>query len=82
MLRAEINVTLKKTVSDPQGLVIKHSLESLGYKGLKDVRFGKLMIIELGYKDKKRATEEVGQMCKKLLANPIIENYSFKIKEE
>jgi phosphoribosylformylglycinamidine synthase len=82
MLKAEISVTLKKTVSDPQGLTIKHALESLGYKGLKDVRFGKLIIIELGYKDRKRATEEARQMCKKLLANPIIENYSFKIKEE
>jgi len=82
MLRAEINVTLKKTVSDPQGLTIKHALESLGYKGLADVRIGKFLIIRLEHKDKKKAEKEVGQMCKKLLANLVIEDYRFNIIEE
>jgi len=78
----EIYITLKKTVSDPQGLTVKHALESLGYKGLTDVRIGKLVIIEINFKDKKRAEKEINQMCKKLLANPIIEDYHFKIKEQ
>jgi len=82
MLKAEISITLKRTVADPQGLTIKHALESLGYKDLSDVRMGKLVIIKLNFKDKKRAEEEVDQMCKKLLANPIIEDYSFKISGE
>jgi phosphoribosylformylglycinamidine synthase len=43
---------------------------------------GKLVIIKLNFKDKKRAQQEINQMCKKLLANPIIEDYHFKIKEE
>ena len=82
MLSAKINVTLKKTVSDPQGLAVKHALESLDYKGLTDVRIGKFMIIKLDYQDKRKAEEEVDQMCKKLLVNPIIEDYCFTIKEE
>ena len=82
MLKAEISITLKRTVADPQGLTIKHALESLGYKDLSDVRMGKLVIIKLNFKDKKRAEEEVNQMCKKLLANPIIEDYHFKIAGE
>ncbi len=82
MLKAEINITLKRTVSDPQGLTIKHALGSLGYKDLADVRIGKLVIIKLNFKDKKRAKQQINQMCKKLLANPIIEDYRFKIKEQ
>jgi len=81
MLKAEINITLKGTVADPQGLTIKHALESLGYKELTDVRIGKLVIIKLDCKDKKRAEQEINQMCKKLLANPIIEDYHFKLIE-
>ena len=81
MLKAEISITLKKTVADPQGLTIKHALESLGYKDLADVRMGKLVVIKLNLRDKQRATRQVNEMCKKLLANPIIEDYSFSIKE-
>jgi phosphoribosylformylglycinamidine synthase len=82
MLKAEINITFKRTVADPQGLTIKHALESLGYKDLGDVRIGKLVFIKLNLKDKKRAEREINQMCKKLLVNPIIEDYHFKIREE
>ncbi len=82
MLKAEIYITLKRTVSDPQGLTIKHALESLGYKDLADVRMGKLVIIKLNFKDKKRAPQQINQMCKRLLANPIIEDYHFTIKKE
>ena len=81
-MQAKIYITLKKTVADPQGLVIKHALESLGYqKMIKDVRIGKLVTMELDIKDIKKAKEKVDQMCKKLLANPIIEDYKFQIKE-
>ena len=82
MLEASIYIVLKKTVADPQGLTIKHALESLGYKDLTDVRIGKLVIIRLNFKDKIRAKKEINEMCKKLLANPIIEDYHFKIKEQ
>jgi phosphoribosylformylglycinamidine synthase PurS subunit len=81
MLEAEIYITLKKTVSDPQGLTIRHALTSLGYRDLEEVRFGKLVTVRLSSKDRKEAEHKVDEMCKKLLANPIIEDYSFKIEE-
>ena len=72
---------MKKAVADPQGLTIKHALESLGYKGLKDVRMGKMVRIKLEAKDKVEAEEKISGMCKKLLSNPIIEEFSYKIEE-
>lgn len=82
MLNAEIYITLKKTVADPQGLTVKHALDSLGYKTIEEVRMGKLVIIKLNLKDKKQAEKQISEMCKKLLANPIIEEYHFKITEQ
>jgi len=79
-MEAEIYITLKKTVADPQGLTIKHALHSLGYQDVQEVRMGKLITVKLNSKDKTGAEEKVDQMCKKLLANPIIEDYRFKIK--
>jgi phosphoribosylformylglycinamidine synthase len=81
MLKAEIYIMLKKTVSDPQGLTIKHALESLGYKDLEEVRFGKLITVKLKTDNKKEARKKLNEMCKKLLANPIIEDYDFKIEK-
>lgn len=80
-MKAEICITLKKTVSDPQGLTVKHALEALGYKNLEDVRYGKFIMIELKTKDKKEAETKVNDMCKKLLANPIIEDFNFSLKD-
>jgi len=79
MLKAEIYITLKETVVDPQGKTVKHALEAMGYRNLEEVRMGKLVVVKLNYRDKKRAIEEIEGMCKRLLANPIIENYSYKI---
>ncbi len=82
MLEAEVYITLKRTVADPQGLTIKHALESLGYaQEIKEVRMGKLVTIKLNLNDPKAAQEKLEQMCKKLLANPIIEEYRFSIRD-
>ncbi|MFC1658146.1 phosphoribosylformylglycinamidine synthase subunit PurS [Candidatus Omnitrophota bacterium] len=81
MLEAEVYVTLKKTVVDPQGLVIKHALESLGFLDLSEVRCGKLISLKLNLKDKAKAEKEIQAMCKKLLTNPIIEDYRLRISE-
>jgi len=82
MVEAEIYITIKKTVSDPQGLTIKHALASLNFKEIEEVRVGKLITIKLNLKDKNEAQRKLDEMCKKLLANPIIEDYSFQIKED
>jgi len=78
---AEIYITLKETVSDPQGLTVKHALESLGYKDLVEVRIGKLIKIKLNSKNRRLAMRQIEDMCRRLLANPIIEEYNFKIKD-
>jgi len=81
MLEASIYIVLKETVSDPQGLTIKHALNSLNYKEVEDVRFGKFILVKLNLKNKKLAQKRIDEMCKELLANQIIEEYSFKISE-
>ena len=80
MFQADIQITLKKTVADPQGLTVKHALESLEFKGLNEVRMGKFITLKLDVKDKAQAQAQVKAMCDKLLANPIIEEYQFEVK--
>jgi len=81
MFQAEIKITLKKTVADPQGLTVKHALESLDFKGINGIRMGKFIIVQLEAKDQAQAEVEVSSMCQKLLANPIIEEFSFEVKK-
>jgi phosphoribosylformylglycinamidine synthase subunit PurS len=80
-MKARVYVTLKNGVLDPQGKAIQGSLENLGFNGVKAVRQGKLIEISLDEKDKAKASERLENMCKNLLANTVIENYEFEIKE-
>ena len=68
-------VTLKKDVLDPQGKTIKKTLEMMNYKNLNDVRQGKYFEIDIDEKNEKKAEEKVIEMCEKLLANLVIEDY-------
>jgi phosphoribosylformylglycinamidine synthase PurS subunit len=68
-------ITLKKDVLDPQGKVIHQTLDGMGFEGVNDVRQGKYFEIDIKENDKKKAEEKVEEMCKKLLANLVIENY-------
>ena len=81
MFEVKISIMLKKTVADPQGLIVKHALDSLGYKDVNNVRIGQLITMSLKTDKKDAAEKQLDEMCKKLLANPIIEEYSFDIKE-
>ena len=76
---AKIHITLKKDVLDPQGSVIANSLKSLGFDDVKDVRQGKYIEIRLDANDKKSAIKRLNEMCEKLLANLVIEDYSVEI---
>ncbi|HKJ73261.1 MAG TPA: phosphoribosylformylglycinamidine synthase subunit PurS [Alphaproteobacteria bacterium] len=78
-MKARVHVTLKAGVLDPQGKAIHHALESLGFGGVNDVRQGKYIEIELAETDAARARASVEDMCAKLLANTVIENYSVEI---
>lgn len=80
MLTARIYVTLKPEVLDPQGDTVKSALETLGFKGVEDVRVGKFMVVTLNSATVEDAKAQVEEMCKRLLANPVIEDYTFEME--
>lgn len=79
-MKARIHITLKNGVLDPQGKAVQNALGSLGFEGVGNVRQGKFMEIELSETDPEKAERTVEQMCEKLLANTVIENYTIKIE--
>jgi phosphoribosylformylglycinamidine synthase len=79
-MKAKIIVMPKKTVLDPQGKTVKHALESIHFTGIKDVRIGKFMEIELEGGDKAALQKKLDAACHQLLSNPVIEDYTFTIE--
>jgi phosphoribosylformylglycinamidine synthase subunit PurS len=79
VIKARIVVTLKNGVLDPQGKAIEGALSNLGFSGVGGVRQGKVFDVVLDGDDKAGAKERLSQMCEKLLANTVIENYSVEI---
>ena len=79
-LKFAVTVTLKKDVLDPQGKVVQQTLQEMGLNTLKELRQGKYFEIEINESDEKIAQEKVNQMCKKLLANLIIEDFKISKK--
>ena len=78
-MKARVTVTLKRGILDPQGQAVLHALGSLGYSGVKDVRMGKLLELDLATNDRAGAEAELKAMCERLLANTIIEDYRIEI---
>mgnify|MGYP000352993512 CR=1 FL=1 len=78
-MKARIQITLKNGVLDPQGKAIEGALGSLGFDGIGDVRQGKLIEVTLAETDEAKAREQVDRMCRELLANTVIENYSYEL---
>ena len=78
-LKFSVTVTLKKDVLDPQGKVVQNTLKNLGMDNLKNIRQGKYFEIEIDENDQKLAEKKVDDMCKKLLANLIIEDYKVNL---
>ena len=74
-MKVSVIITLKKDVLDPQGKVIHQTLDGMGYKDIEEVRQGKYFEIYTKENDLKKAKDKVEEMCKKLLANLVIENY-------
>ena len=73
-------VTLKKDVLDPQGKVVNQTLKNMGYTNITDIRQGKHFEIEINETDKEKAKKIVDEICKKLLTNVVIENYTIDLK--
>ncbi len=81
-MKATVTVELKPSVLDPQGKAIEHSLSSLGFPGVEDVRVGKVFRITLAPGQTKADVEsQLRQMCQRLLANTVVENFSYSIDE-
>ena len=80
MHEAKVVVTLKKSVSDPQGKAILNALHSLTFNEVKEVRTGKYFEIKLSGEDKNLLEGKIREMCGQLLANPVIEEYTYSIE--
>ena len=74
-MKISVIITLKKDVLDPQGKVIQQTLDGMGFNNINEVRQGKYFEIDTKENDPKKAKDKVEEMCKKLLANLVIENY-------
>jgi phosphoribosylformylglycinamidine synthase PurS subunit len=82
MMRVRILVSLKDSVLDPQGQTVKNALHTLGYGSIKDVRQGKVFELELEGISEKEAEKIIPEISDKVLANPIIEKFSWQILEK
>jgi phosphoribosylformylglycinamidine synthase subunit PurS len=78
-MKARIKITLKHGVLDPQGKAIQNALAALGFEGVDEVRQGKYIEVDLAETDAGKARAAVEGMCKELLANTVIENYTFEL---
>jgi phosphoribosylformylglycinamidine synthase len=79
-MKARIKITLKNGVLDPQGKAIEHALGSLGIAGVTRVRQGKYIEVDLAGAGEAEARETVERMCRELLANTVIENYTYELQ--
>jgi phosphoribosylformylglycinamidine synthase PurS subunit len=77
---AQVRVTLKEGIADPQGQTIQRALPALGFDGVNDVRVGKLIELTVEASDPEDARARVTQMCDQLLANPVIETYEIIVQ--
>ena len=80
MYIARIRVLLRSGVSDPQGQTVESGLRQLGFQGVESVRVGKYVEVRIQAADDAQAERTIGEMCDRLLANPVIEDYSFELE--
>jgi phosphoribosylformylglycinamidine synthase len=78
-MKAKIIVTPKKAVLDPQGKTVQNALEHMGYKGVQAVHVGKYLEVELSGSDKEAARQQIEDACRKILTNPVIEDFHLEI---
>ena len=76
----KITVTLRKSILDPQGKAIEHAISTLGYSQVSDIRTGKLIELKVGCATRDDAERVTNEICKKLLANPVMEDYTYEIE--
>lgn len=76
---SKVYVTLRPSVLDPAGTAVESGLHQLGYQGVENVRIGKYIELTITAENQESADKQLHQMCDQLLANPVIENYSFEL---
>lgn len=79
MFTAKINISIRKTILDPQGKAVEHSLKSLGFDSIEDTRIGKYIELKINAKTKQEAEIISEAACRKLLANPVMEDFTFEV---
>jgi phosphoribosylformylglycinamidine synthase len=79
VFKANVYVSLKKQVLDPQGKTIQHALHDLGFESVQSIRYGKFLEVEIDAPTKEKAEEDLNAICRRLLANPVIEDYSYEL---
>lgn len=81
MIRGRVVVRLRPGILDPQGATIRRALEGLGYPEVRELRVGKVLEVVLDETDPARARERLDEMCRRLLANPVIEDYAIELDD-
>ncbi|CUS97908.1 phosphoribosylformylglycinamidine synthase subunit PurS [Candidatus Kryptobacter tengchongensis] len=81
MIKARIIVRLKDTILDPQGKTIHHALKTLGYNEVESLRTGKFFEVSLNIDEEEKAKEVIDEICRKILANPVTEEYNFTLEK-
>ena len=81
MYTAKVYIRHKKGILDPQGKTIQNALHAMKYSGAHDVKVGKLIDLKIDAKSMQAAKDQLNEMCKKILTNPVIEQYTFEIEE-
>lgn len=81
MYTARITITIRETILDPQGKTIEHSLQSIGFQNISGTRMGKFIKMNIDAESRKEASAIADEVCRKLLANPVMEDYSFTIEK-
>lgn len=80
MFLARVFVTLKPAVNDPQGLTVMGGLKTLGFESVESVRLGKYLEVKVNESERSQAEAQVAEMCRKLLANPVIEEFRYELE--
>ena len=82
MTQVRIEVHLKKGVTDPEGDNVRKALNLLGFKGIRGVHSAKLFLVDVDAKDHAAAKEDAEEMCRRLLANPVVHDYTIRVEDE
>ncbi len=81
MYRSRIRITLRPSILDPQGKAVRHAIDTMGVRSIHDVRMGKYIEMMIDEPTPEKARSATDEVCRRLLANPVMEDYSFEIEE-